>query len=112
QGIANPSGLLLSAVMMLVHIGQPEVATRIHNAWLRTIEDRVVTYDLARGTDIQPVGTMDFARAVVARLGKEPQVLKPVSYAAGGDSPAIAPVQRERIEVTPKRELVGVDVFL
>src|SRR2546423_8092428 len=38
---AHPSGLLLGAVMMLVHIGQPDVAARVHHAWLRTIEDGV-----------------------------------------------------------------------
>ena len=32
--------------MMLVHIGQPEVAERVHNAWLRTIEDGIHTYDI------------------------------------------------------------------
>ncbi len=46
QNLANPSGLLLGGVMMLVHIGQPEVAARVHNAWLRTIEDGVHTYDI------------------------------------------------------------------
>ena len=39
QNVANPSGLLLAAVQMLVHIGQPEIAEKIHNAWLKTIED-------------------------------------------------------------------------
>jgi len=39
-------GLLLGAVLMLVHIDQPEVAERVHNAWLRTIEDGVHTYDV------------------------------------------------------------------
>ena len=46
QNLANPSGLLLGAVLMLVHIGQPEVAERVHNAWLRTIEDGIHTYDI------------------------------------------------------------------
>src|SRR6266702_3884976 len=46
QHVANPSGLMLGAVMMLVHIGQPEVAQRIHNAWLRTLEDGIATYDI------------------------------------------------------------------
>ena len=32
QNLANPSGLLLGAVMMLVHIGQSEVAEKVHNA--------------------------------------------------------------------------------
>ncbi|MDX1314552.1 MAG: NADP-dependent isocitrate dehydrogenase, partial [Eudoraea sp.] len=39
QNMANPSGLLHGAIMMLNHLGQNEVAEKIHNAWLRTIED-------------------------------------------------------------------------
>ena len=35
QNLANPSGLLLAAVMMMAHVNQPEVATTIHNAWLK-----------------------------------------------------------------------------
>ena len=35
--IANPSGLLNAAIQMLIHINQPEVATVIENAWLKTI---------------------------------------------------------------------------
>ena len=46
QNLANPSGLFLGAVMMLVHIGQTDVAERAHNAWLRTIEDGIHTYDI------------------------------------------------------------------
>src|SRR5258705_12443055 len=46
QNLANPSGLLLGAVMMLVHIDQPDVAQRVHNAWLATLEDGVHTYDV------------------------------------------------------------------
>ncbi|MGH2482148.1 MAG: NADP-dependent isocitrate dehydrogenase, partial [Ktedonobacteraceae bacterium] len=46
QNLANPSGLLLGAIMMLVHIGQPDVAERVHNAWLRTVEDGIHTYDI------------------------------------------------------------------
>ena len=86
QGIANPSGLLLGAVMMLVHIGQPEVAAKIHNAWLCTLEDGVFTADL-QGTGIapsaatQPLGSMDFADAIVERLGRQPKQFKPVNIA-------------------------------
>ncbi|HVO41288.1 MAG TPA: NADP-dependent isocitrate dehydrogenase, partial [Aggregatilineales bacterium] len=43
QNLANPSGLLLGGVMMLVHIGQPDAAERVHNAWLRTIEEGIHT---------------------------------------------------------------------
>src|SRR3954468_18946657 len=81
QNLANPSGLLLGAVMMLVHIGQTGVAERVHNAWLRTIEDGVHTYDIFdESVSKQKVGTKEFAQAVVERLGKRPQTLKEVSY--------------------------------
>jgi isocitrate dehydrogenase len=46
QNLANPSGLLLDGVTMPVHIGQWEAAERVHNAWLRTPEDGVHTYDI------------------------------------------------------------------
>ncbi|HEV2127306.1 MAG TPA: NADP-dependent isocitrate dehydrogenase [Thermomicrobiales bacterium] len=71
QDIANPSGLLLAGVMMLVHVGQSDVAERIHNAWLRTIEDGVHTYDIFdESVSKQQVGTREFAREVIERLGQ------------------------------------------
>src|SRR3954454_18485290 len=67
QNLANPSGLLLGSVLMLVHINQPEVAARVHNAWLRTLEDGIHTYDVFRDEiSKQKVGTKEFGEAVVA----------------------------------------------
>ncbi|HEX8393324.1 MAG TPA: NADP-dependent isocitrate dehydrogenase, partial [Longimicrobium sp.] len=107
QDKANPSGLLLGAVMMLVHIGQADVAERIHNAWLRTLEDGVHTPDVAGENTRALVGTQEFADAVADRLGKEPQMLKPVRYTQA---------EPLRIELKPRaprsKELVGVDVFV
>src|SRR5712691_7963582 len=81
QNLANPSGLLLGGVMMLVHIGQEDIAERVHNAWLRTLEDGIHTYDIfAEGVSVQKVGTKEFAQAVVDRLGQLPQKFKPVTY--------------------------------
>ena len=58
QNMANPSGLLLGAVQMLVHIGQAEVAEKVQNAWLKTLEDGVHTYDIFKdGTSREKVGT-------------------------------------------------------
>jgi isocitrate dehydrogenase len=110
QNLANPSGLFLGAVMMLVHIDQADVAERVHNAWLRTIEDGVHTYDIFReGVSKEKVGTKEFAQAVVARLGKKPQHLKTVSYAA-------APKQTARetagAATNPVKGLEGVDLFV
>ncbi len=111
QNVANPSGLLLGAVMMLVHINQPDVATLVHNAWLRTLEDGIHTYDIyTEGISKQRVGTKEFADAVIARLGQEPQVLKAVSYTI-----APAHISHERATITQQpeqKDLMGVDVFL
>lgn len=111
QNIANPSGLLLAAVMMLVHIGQPEVAARIHNAWLCAIEEGVHTSDVfTEGGGQEKVGTREFAAAVVRRLGRTPSMLKPVSYTADRKSlvPKVGVIRRP----PAKKEMVGVDVFL
>src|SRR6266487_5759162 len=98
--------------MMLVHIGQTGVAEKVHNAWLRTIEDGVHTYDIYdEGISKQKVGTKEFAQAVVERLGKKPHTLKPVTY----KQEDIAEVYSETIvkeRSDTNKELVGVDVFL
>ncbi len=109
QNVANPSGLILAATMMLVHIGQPEIATRIHTAWLRTIEDGIHTQDIFRdGISHAQVGTQEFAQAVIEHFGQYPAVLHPVRY---------QPMGNFHLDVgaaTAKavKQLVGVDVFL
>ena len=109
QNLANPSGLLLGGVMMLVHIGQWEAAERVHNAWLRTIEEGIHTYDIyEEGISKQKVGTKEFSQAVVARMGQKPQKLAAVSYAGA---------QTKRKEWTPTVrsvdiQMVGVDLYV
>ncbi|MDX1971202.1 MAG: NADP-dependent isocitrate dehydrogenase [Candidatus Sumerlaeia bacterium] len=111
QDIANPSGLLLGAVMMLVHIQQPDVAELIHNAWLRTIEDGVHTGDIYReGVSRQRVGTQGFGDAVIKRLGQKPETLTPVTYAKE-EVKSVTETVLTQIPVQ-KKDLVGVDVFL
>ena len=113
QNLANPSGLLLGAVMMLVHIGQTGVAERVHNAWLSTIEDGVHTYDtFDESVSKQKVGTKEFAKAVVERLGKRPHTLKAVSYKQEDGAAEVygETIVMERSDT--KKDLVGVDVFL
>jgi isocitrate dehydrogenase len=109
QNVANPSGLLQGAILMLQHIGQSECAALIQNAWLRTIEDGVHTYDIFReGLSTQQVGTKEFAEAVVARLGQSP---KSLSIAVNKDAEAIKIPKYVRPEPATK-ELVGVDLFI
>ena len=110
QDLANPSGLLLAGVMMLIHIGQPKVAEKVHNAWLRAIEDGLHTYDIhAEGVSAQKLGTAAFAEAVIARLGQQPTRLAPVRYDTSGQGfklPTVAP------KPPAKKELVGIDIFV
>jgi len=112
QNLANPSGLFLGSILMLVHIDQPDIAENAHNAWLRTIEDGVHTYDMYKdGVSKEKVGTKEFAEAVVSRLGQKPETLKPVTYAANvansGDAKPIYTIREPQ-----KKDLVGVDIFL
>jgi isocitrate dehydrogenase len=109
QNIANPSGLLQGAVMMLDHIGQTQVAEKIQNAWLKTLEDGIHTPDIFKnGTSRQKVGTKEFAKAVIENLGKKPTVLKSVSYS---NNTALNLPEYKR-KPTANKELLGVDIFV
>ncbi len=51
QDKVNPGSLILSAEMMLRHLGWPEAADLIVEAMSKTIKKKTVTYDLARLID-------------------------------------------------------------
>lgn len=110
QNIANPSGLLNGAIMMLVHIGQGDVAANIENAWKKTIEDGVHTVDIYNDKkSSKKVGTKEFAEEVVARLGQKPSNLKIADYST--------PTSQSKnfsyeIDDSEEKTLVGVDVFV
>lgn len=113
QNMANPSGLFLGSILMLNHIDQQDVAELAHNAWLKTIEDGIHTYDIYKeGVSKEKVGTKEFAEAVVARLGQKPETLKAVEYKKADSLPEgeAKPIYSELKPA--KKELVGVDVFL
>jgi isocitrate dehydrogenase len=110
QDKANPSGLLNGAIMMLVHINQPEVASKIHNAWLKTLEDGIHTGDIKSDYTKQLVGTQAFAEAVIERLGQMPSHFAPITYSKGKDHDI--KVFGVRPMVAPKKDLVGFDLFL
>lgn len=110
KGIANPSGLLHGAIMMLVHIGQGKVAAKIHNAWLKTIEDGVHTGDIFSEQSTARVGTKEFAQEVINRLGQTPVRLIPVDYA--DSKPVAKQDQRRSVVNIQEKKLVGVDVFV
>ncbi len=106
---ANPSGLLLGAIQMLVDIDQKDVAEKIQNAWLKTLEEGVHTYHIFKeGTSKEKLDTKEFADTVIKRLGQKPTQLKPADYSSS--------IATFNIKVTPqapaKKELIGIDVFV
>ena len=108
KNIANPSALLMGAVMMLVHIGQSDVAEKVHNAVLCTIEEGIHTEDIySEKTSQALVGTKAFGEAVIERLGKKPKHLKAAHYKSG----ARMNLPEPELTVPAHKELVGVDVF-
>lgn len=109
QNIANPSGLIQGAVMMLNHIGQTAIAEKIMNAWLKTLEDGLHTFDIyTEGLSKQKLGTKEFAEAVISNLGAKPNLFKAVEYS---NNTALQLPKYIRKEAAVK-ELLGVDLFV
>jgi isocitrate dehydrogenase len=109
QNMANPSGLLQGAVMMLNHLGQNDVATKVQNAWLKTLEDGIHTYDIYDETKSkQLVGTIEFANAIINNLGQKPAELKAVNY-QNGQALVLPKYQKKK---PAKKELIGHDIFV
>lgn len=104
RDIANPTALLLSAVMMLRHLGMLAQADRIERALLFVLEEgKARTADFARG---RPVGTQQFADAVIEALGNAP-----VTTELRRHRPLVAR-QRASVRESARGRLVGVDVFV
>ncbi len=107
QNLANPSGIILAAIMMLNHLKQGEAASLIQNAWLKTLEDGIHTYDIYNEEkSTEKVGTKEFGDAVIKRLGRKPETLKPAKPQK--------PVKPKPLLETPhvNKELVGVDIYI
>ena len=108
KNMANPSGLLNAACMMLDHIGKGEVAATIQNALLKTIEDGIHTGDIAQENFTKKrVGTTEFTQEIINRLGEKPAKLKPAAPSNAGSI---------KVKTSPfvpaKKSLVGADIFL
>ncbi|HSW68772.1 MAG TPA: NADP-dependent isocitrate dehydrogenase [Gammaproteobacteria bacterium] len=109
--MANPSGLLNGAIQMLIHINQPESATVIENAWLKTLEDGIHTADIYHEKfSKKKVNTDEFAEAVIERLGEKPSHFKSVEYK--NDVRTKIECYGAKKKILAKKELIGVDIFI
>ncbi len=108
KGLANPTALLLSAVMMLRHIGDFATAAKVEHALYVTLEEgRDLTGDIA--PEGQGVGTAQYVERLVANLGRTSDKTPAREYRplALKKWPAIT-----WYKAATTRELVGVDVFV
>jgi len=105
KGVANPTAVAFSAVMMLRHIGQFDSATTMEQAILRTLEDGIHTQDVKVG---QPVGTSEFTSAVIERIGATSSMPSRTHRRL-----ALPQIGREDTRTNPgSRTKMGVDVFV
>jgi isocitrate dehydrogenase len=90
-------------------LGEPNSAELIHNAWLKTLEEGIHTYDIFKEKiSKQKVGTKEFAEAVMARLGKKPETLPTPCYKTNQPikhTPSFS-------SSIPLQELKGIDIFI
>jgi isocitrate dehydrogenase len=109
QNKANPSGLLHGAIMMLNHIGQNDVAEKVQNAWLRTIEEGRHTYDIFKESHSkEKLGTKEFAFAVIINLGKKPIKYQVANFA----NDTVIQLPKYKRAVPKLKTLQGVDIFV
>ncbi len=83
KGIANPTSLVLSGLMMLRHLCLYQEAAHIENALLATLESGIHTGDFGNRV-IPPVGTKAFTSAIIERLGSKPQSIPAVDVPEAG----------------------------
>jgi isocitrate dehydrogenase len=109
QNIANPSGLINGAILMLLHLGKGEIAAKIHNALMATLEEGIHTGDIwDPSKSKEKAGTKEFADAVINNLGKEPKELKKADFPASSD-----PIKVTLKDIKKQnKQLVGVDAFI
>lgn len=115
QGLANPTSLLLSGLIMLRHIGMRKTAAIIENALLYTLESGVHTGDVkGKGN---PVGTTAFAEAIANNLGKNPETIDGCVVPENDEVHHTPPVRPSVNQMMTTHEQVqttvcGCDIFL
>ncbi|PHS70241.1 MAG: isocitrate dehydrogenase (NADP(+)) [Methylophaga sp.] len=68
KNMANPSSLILSAEMMLRHLGWDEAADLVIAGIAGAISDSQVTCDLAEMVGVQAISSSDYAAAVIEKM--------------------------------------------
>jgi len=108
KDVANPTAVVLSAVLMLRHLGEMDAALAVENAVLATLEEGVTVPRDVPGVR-EPAGTRAYTDAVIANLGRRP------SQMPARPSQPLRPPQFDASPVWVRpgsRRTVGCDVFV
>ncbi|MDC1068484.1 NADP-dependent isocitrate dehydrogenase [Candidatus Kapabacteria bacterium] len=107
KDMANPSGILHGAILMLDYLGLSDYAKKIEAAALKTLEEGIHTGDLYQeGISTKKVGTKEFTDSVISNLGKSPNKIQVKERNAHPIEISIEPTKPQ-----PKK-LVGIDLFI
>ena len=107
KNVINPTAVILTAVMMLRHLGEFEAAENIEHAVLATLESGTRTRDIAG--DEGATSTTDYTDAIISNLGRR---------SAGWTVREHRPMKLPEVSSAPdfvhvnQRRVVGVDLFL
>lgn len=115
KNMANPSGLLQGAIMMLNHLNMQDKAELIQNAWLTTIESGYHTGDIyTQGESTHKCSTTEFTEHLISNLGKKPSKLKAAHYVTGKKAETLkkAPLTISHASAKLPQTLHGVDIFI
>ena len=116
KGIANPTALILSSLMMLRHVGLLKTAAIIENALLVTLESGAHTADFG-SADSPAHSTSEFTGAIVANLGRSPSGVE-ANPVPDEDEPALERPERPftnrmmRVFTQLVERDVGCDVYI
>lgn len=115
KNIANPTSLLMSGIMMLRHIGQSDIANKIENALLYTLEQGYHTADFGKSRE-QALSTTDFADKIIANLGQVPGINPAKQVLSSGQEfrkPAAPSANRMMVsKKDDNARLIGFDLFI
>lgn len=107
KNVINPTALIMSATMMLRHLGEFDAALDIEHAVLVTMESGIQTRDVVG--DVGAASTSDFTDAIIGNLGKRSSTWKVRDYQA---------IKMPEVSSAPdfvhakSRRVVGADLFL
>ena len=68
--VANPTGIINAGALMLDYIGWHDAAALIRGAIDEAMRNKTVTQDIARYMSIEPVGTREYADALIGIISK------------------------------------------